>query len=665
MAGMIPRHFIDDLLERVDIVEVIDRRVSLKKTGRNFSACCPFHDEKTPSFSVNPDKQFFYCFGCGAGGNSISFLMDYDNLDFPAAVESLATLAGVEVPRETTHGESPGQRARQQQQAQSLYAALDWTAKHYQRQLRQHPQRAQAVDYLKNRGLTGEIARDFGIGYAAPGWNNLTDQLKQEPQTRLSNKLLEDSGMLIKKDNGDYYDRFRERIIFPIRDNRGRVIAFGGRVLNDEKPKYLNSPETDVFHKQRELYGLYEARKANRQLDYLLLVEGYMDVVSLFQHGITHAVATLGTASSTFHLEKIFRHCSRLVVCFDADEAGKKAAHRLLETALPSMKDGREILFLFLPEGEDPDTYVRNKGKAAFEEQVDHAQPLESLLFEIAAQGIQLNSDAGKAKLAQAALPLLQQLPNGVFKELLIAKLAQQTGAELDTLKQQAQQLQSKRGSNSDYSGNSNNNNNNSNNDTQQPTARSSSDRATAMSSDSASSFQQPSSANQTSAQNQPQAGQRGIAQLGIEKTPIIWAIAILIHYPQLGKALTLSERIRELAQPGDQLNEAKLLVTLIEYLHRQQGEIKTHVLLGYWHGTPEALALNHCANHHQPPPDEAIAEQELADVMDSIEQASQAAEREALIQQWRTNPPNTITDEDRAKLAALSARPANRHPIK
>lgn len=639
MAGMIPRHFIDDLLERVDIVEVIDRRVTLKKSGRNYSACCPFHDEKTPSFSVNPDKQFFYCFGCGAGGNSISFIMDYDNLDFPEAVESLATLAGIEVPREEPRSDYSAQRAQQQkQQVQSLYGALEWTTRHFQRQLRQHPQRKQAVDYLKQRGLTGEIARDFGIGYAPPGWSHLLDQLAKDNQPGLSSQQLEAGGMLIKKDNGDYYDRFRERIMFPIRDNRGRVIAFGGRVLNDDKPKYLNSPETDVFHKQKELYGLYEARKANRQLDYLLLVEGYMDVVSLFQHGITQCVATLGTASSIYHLEKIFRHTARLVVCFDADEAGKKAAHRLLETALPTMKDGREIHFLFLPEGEDPDTFVRDKGKPAFEAMIAQAQPLEALLFDIAETGVQLSTGAGKAKFAQTALPMIEQLPSGVFKELILSQLSEMTGAELATLKQQATQFKRRDNTRHASSAPTPNPGNQSQGQTR-------------------SNGNTPSQPNQQNAAPAKAINRPEEFKLGIEKTPMIWAIALLLHFPDLAREITLSASVKELAGNDEQLNEAKLLITLVDHIVAQPEGIKTHALLGYWHGTAEAVALNHCANHHDPPNEETIARLELSDVLANIDQSAKDAERRQLVEQWRTSPPETITDEVRAKLAALNSR--------
>lgn len=422
MAGRIPQAFIDDLLERVDIVEVIDRRVQLRKTGRNYSALCPFHDEKTPSFSVNPDKQFYYCFGCGAGGNAIGFLMDYERVDFPQAVETLATLAGVEVPREN-QGEAPA--ARQQQQ-RDLYTVLAAAAKYFQEQLRHHPQAGRAVDYLKKRGVSGTIARDFGIGYAPPGWDNLLKALGSDARDR---QLLLDGGLLVaKEEDGKCYDRFRDRIMFPILDSRGRVIAFGGRVLTDEKPKYLNSPETAVFHKGRELYGLYQARRAQRQLSRLIVVEGYMDVVSLAQFGIPYAVATLGTSTSTEHLQKVFRHCPEVVFCFDGDQAGRAAARRALEAALPVMEDGRQARFLFLPEGEDPDSLVRAQGTAAFERLLGTAQPLADYLFNAAAEGLDTQSLEGRARLSKLAAPLIGKLPSGVFQELMLDALAERTG---------------------------------------------------------------------------------------------------------------------------------------------------------------------------------------------------------------------------------------------
>jgi DNA primase len=437
MAGRIPQAFIDDLLERVDIVEVIDRRVPLKKSGRNYSARCPFHDEKTPSFSVSPDKQFFYCFGCGAGGNAIGFVMDYDRVDFPQAVENLAHLAGLEVPRER-QADEPAARQQQQQQ-RDLYQILDAAARFFREQLRNHPQAARAVDYLKRRGVTGTMARDFGIGYAPPGWDNL---LRALGTTEHDRKLLLDSGMLVvKEEENKTYDRFRDRVMFPILDSRGRVIAFGGRVLNDEKPKYLNSPETPVFHKGRELYGLYQARKALRQLQRLIVVEGYMDVVALAQFGIPYAVATLGTATSTEHLQKVFRHCPEVIFCFDGDNAGLQAARRALEAALPVMEDGRQARFLFLPKGEDPDSLIRARGTAAFEQLLTTAQPLGDYLFASIGEGIDLNSLEGRARLSKLATPLLGRLPEGVFKQLMLDMLASHTGIssqKLETLLQDA-----------------------------------------------------------------------------------------------------------------------------------------------------------------------------------------------------------------------------------
>ncbi|MCB1848273.1 MAG: DNA primase, partial [Halieaceae bacterium] len=314
MAGRIPQAFLDDLLDRVDIVEVIDRRVKLRKSGKNYTARCPFHEEKTPSFSVNPDKQFYYCFGCGAGGNALGFLMDYENLDFPRAVESLASSAGMEVPREPSSTPHDPER---EQGNKALYALMEDVARYYRGQLRTHPQAQRAVAYLKGRGLTGQIAREFDLGFAPPGWDKLMKALGTGPEQVT---LLKDSGMLVENEQGRLYDRFRDRVVFPIRDQRGRVVAFGGRVLGDDKPKYLNSPETSIFHKGRELYGLYQARQANRKLERLLVVEGYMDVIALAQHGISYATATLGTATSRTHLERIYRLCPEVVFCFDGDE---------------------------------------------------------------------------------------------------------------------------------------------------------------------------------------------------------------------------------------------------------------------------------------------------------------------------------------------------------
>ncbi|MGH1374348.1 MAG: DNA primase [Cellvibrionaceae bacterium] len=426
MAGLIPQSFIDDLLDRIDIVDVVDPRVKLKKTGKNYSACCPFHDEKTPSFTVSPDKQFYYCFGCGASGSALSFILEHDRLNFPDAVEELAKMAGVEVPREAKN-DSPKHKERK-----SLYQLLEKTDQHFRQQLRQSPAKQHAVNYLQLRGLSGEIARDFGIGYAPPGWDNLLKALGADSESK---HLLNEGGMLIERpEDGRCYDRFRNRIMFPIRDVRGRVIGFGGRVLGDDKPKYLNSPETPVFHKGRELYGLYEARQAYRQLPRLLVVEGYMDVVALAQFGIRYGVATLGTACGEDHLNLAFKYTQEVVFCFDGDEAGRKAARRALENSLGAMLDGRQVKFLFLPDGEDPDTLVRQVGTDKFTRMIEMAVPLEDFLFDSVADGIDIQSMEGRARLSKRAAPLLHKLPAGVFRELMFANLAQRTGLPIDTL---------------------------------------------------------------------------------------------------------------------------------------------------------------------------------------------------------------------------------------
>ncbi len=424
----LPQAFLDDLLDRLDIVDVIDRRVKLKKAGKNYSACCPFHDEKTPSFSVNPERQFYYCFGCGAGGNAIGFVMDYERLDFREAVEGLAQNVGLEVPKDDPRGG----REPPKDQNKPLYEALERASKFYEHALRQHPERHKVVNYLKGRGLTGEIARDFRIGFAPAGWDNL---MQTNGGDDASQDLLMRSGMLVKNDKGRTYDRFRERVMFPIQDQRGRVIAFGGRVLGDDKPKYLNSPETPVFQKSRELYGLWQARKHPRRLERIVVVEGYMDVIALAQHGIPYAVATLGTSTSETHLERLFRIVPEVVFCFDGDDAGRKAAFRGLEATLPAMQDGRQAKFLFLPEGEDPDTLVRAKGKAFLENLFDHADPLETFLFKHLEDGLDLESMDGRARFSKLSAPHLHRLPEGVFKTLMYQALAEKTGIDVDSLK--------------------------------------------------------------------------------------------------------------------------------------------------------------------------------------------------------------------------------------
>ena len=428
MAGLIPQSFIDELLDRVDLVEVVDQRVKLKRAGKNYGACCPFHEEKTPSFTVSPDKQFYYCFGCGASGNAVGFLMDYERLSFPEAVEQLSHLQGLEVPKEE---QSPAQQQKAQER-KSIYSLLEQADRYYRQQLRNHPKRQEAVNYLKNRGLDGRIAQDYGLGFAPPGWDNLLRELGSAEQER---RLLSEGGMLISQpEQSKRYDRFRHRIMFPIRDLRGRTIGFGGRVLGDGKPKYLNSPETPIFHKGRELYGLYEARQACRELPRLLVVEGYMDVVALAQFGLRYGVATLGTACGPDHLELAFKHTREVVFCFDGDKAGRTAADRALAAALPMMEDGRQVKFLFLPEGEDPDSLVRQVGAEKFTHMVDMAVPLEDFLFDTLSSDLNPRSLGGRALLSKRAAPLLNQLPRGVFRELMFDRSAQRTGLNRDTL---------------------------------------------------------------------------------------------------------------------------------------------------------------------------------------------------------------------------------------
>lgn len=419
MAGRIPQQFIQELLSRVDIVDIVGERVQLKKAGQNHMACCPFHNEKTPSFSVSSSKQFYHCFGCQAHGSAINFLMEYDRLDFVEAVKQLAARAGVEIPRD-------GSNTAPSQDYQPLYSLLEAAAKYYAAQLRD-PGAAAAVDYLKARGLTGAIAQEYGIGYAPAGWDHLLQHFGGDAGMR--QQLLQ-AGLVIEKEGGGVYDRFRNRVMFPIRDARGRAIGFGGRVLTNETPKYLNSPETPVFHKGRELYGLFEARKRVRDLPQILVVEGYMDVVGLAQFGIGNAVATLGTATTREHIERLFRTTGDVVFCFDGDNAGRKAAWRALETALPLMTGQHHVRFMFLPEGEDPDSLVREEGQEQFAQRTVTAIPLSTYLFEHLINGADLSSIDGRARLIEQARPLVSKIPAGVYRQMTVTRLAEITHME-------------------------------------------------------------------------------------------------------------------------------------------------------------------------------------------------------------------------------------------
>ena len=425
MANHIPREFIQQLLSRIELVDLIDARVPLrKKSANNYFACCPFHTEKSASFSVSQNKQFYYCFGCGAHGNAIDFLMQYDRLEFPEAIETLAKQAGVEVPREA-------RTTQRSTNSAPLYESLEKAAVFYQQQLKQTPR---AIDYLKKRGLSGKIAKEFGLGFAPPGWDAL---LQSQGKTAESKQQLLETGMLIKKEEGGYYDRFRERIMFPIRDRRGRIIGFGGRILDQGEPKYLNSPETTIFQKGHELYGLYHAQQLNRELPRVLIVEGYMDVIGLFQHGITYAVATLGTATSASHLQRLSRHTTEMVFCFDGDQAGRTAAWRALLVALPIMQDDMQIRFMFLPDGEDPDSLIRKEGQHVFEKRIQDASTLSHFFFQSLAIQSDLTTMDGRARFINLANEHIHQMPKGILQEMMLDELAKRARIDAAQLKPQ------------------------------------------------------------------------------------------------------------------------------------------------------------------------------------------------------------------------------------
>ncbi|MCX2979215.1 DNA primase [Candidatus Marimicrobium litorale] len=613
MPGRIPQSFLDDLLDRVDIVEVIDRRVKLKKSGKNYSARCPFHEERSPSFSVNPDKQFYYCFGCGAGGNALTFLMEYDNLEFPQAVDNLANSAGMEVPREPSRdGRDTGQR---EDSNKPLYALMEKVSLFYQAQLRQHSDAPRAVEYLKGRGLSGQVARDFNLGFAPPGWDSLHPALGGGEELQA---LLIKAGMLVQNESGRVYDRFRDRVAFPIRDRRGRVIAFGGRVLGDDKPKYLNSPETPIFQKGRELYGLYEARQTNRQLDRILVVEGYMDVIALAQHGITYATATLGTATSQIHLERIYRLCPEVVFCFDGDTAGRRAALRALEAALPSMEDGRQARFLFLPEGQDPDDAVRSGGREAFEQLMAEAVPLEDFLFESTSRNLDLNSLEGRARMSKQALPYIRQLPEGVFRQLMYQSLAERTGLELTSLMQ-----------------------------LEVPPMNA--DIAQDNSVDGAESpppylDEVPLPEDEHSTETPPSFRHRPTPE-GYSSL-VQTAIALLLHQPTMARLISPAQL------EGLDFEGSQLLLDLLQLLQRRP-ESSTAMLLGHWYGTPEGNLLNRLAGQERLIPATGI-EQEFADTLLALTHLPGQNKLAAQVDKLKVTNYADVSDTEKQRLKEL-----------
>lgn len=627
MIGTIPRRFIDDLLDRVDIVEIIDHRVKLKKAGKNYTACCPFHDEKTPSFSVSPDKQFYYCFGCGATGNAIGFLMDYERTSFPETVENLAKTVGIDVPREAAGGLKQRDRERARQKARnSLYALMEEANDYYQRQLREHPEKQRPVDYLKRRGFTGQVAKEYNIGFAPSGWENIASALATSNERQ--SQLLE-AGMLVHNEENDrFYDRFRDRIMFPIRDLRGRIVAFGGRVLGNQKPKYLNSPETSIFSKGRELYGLYEARQTHNQLPRLLIVEGYMDVVALAQFGIQYAVATLGTTCSEEHLKQSFRFTNEVVFCFDGDEAGRQAARRAMENALPIMEDGRQIKFLYLPEGEDPDTLIRQVGAEKFTYLIEGATPLESFLFEELGRGINLQTIEGRARLCKLSAPLLDRLPRGVYRELMFQQLANRSELSMDAVMNLLQELPSQTApteTNQDYT--------NAGHLSSQKAAS-----KTRLSSD------YHSQKVSTHAKNRKELS---AAEL---------ALCLLLFQPKLAQSFQDLESLRH--QKDENI---MLLVEIMELLH-QRPEYTSGQILGHWQGAygpqkseylQQILAkgvlfqnmnvLSSGREQHN-----FDTQQEFLDALAHLRKHQQAVEYQSIIQRLNAKPLDTWTEAEK-----------------
>jgi len=609
--GRIPESFIDDVLLRTDIIDLIDSRVKLKKAGKNYSACCPFHREKTPSFTVSREKQFYYCFGCGASGNAVSFLMDYERKSFLDALNELSGRVGLEVP----DTRDPDATPRESQQP--LYDQLEGAAKYFEQQLRTHREREKAVGYFKKRGLTGTIAKHYRLGYAPPGWDNLLTALGSSEDAK---KNLLATGLVVRNEQSNrIYDAMRDRVIFPIRDFRGRVIAFGGRVLTDEKPKYLNSPESPVFHKGQELYGLYEARMAPGKLERVIVVEGYMDVVALAQYGITNAVATLGTATSTTHVERLFRLVPEICFCFDGDAAGRKAAWRALESALPAIQDGKGASFLFLPTDEDPDSLVRKEGTARFLDRVQNeAEPLSDFMFRHLGEGLNTESQEGRSRLAMLAKPLVATLPDGLYREMLLNRLAEFTRLELATLRAavlDTPPLPIARSNSASVA----------------PDAPDTTGRTTGSERPRFEPRQRPARTG-----NSPRAQTLSLPER---------AVRLLLQDPSQA-SLTSSAELVDLRQPP-----GSLLVELVRLLESRPG-ISTPALLGAWHGTELGGQLTTLAASEFLTPHTGL-DRELRDVLSGLKLAAMEAELQEC---------NDLETIRRLKLAIESLKRAPTH---
>ena len=599
----IPDTFLQELLARADVVEIVGRYVQLKKTGANFSGLCPFHSEKSPSFTVSPTKQFYHCFGCGAHGTSLGFLMNYDRLSFPEAIEELASRAGVEIPRDTRPDDG---RNREDADLAALMARV---AAHWAQQL---PGNRRAAEYIARRGLSPETLQKFSIGYAAQSWNDVLQRFGAQARDR---QALLAAGLVIERDaaagpGGDkLYDRFRDRIMFPIRDARGRVIAFGGRIIDQGEPKYLNSPETSLFHKGRELYGLYEVRQSRQTLRRLMVVEGYMDVVRLHQAGIEYAVATLGTATTPEHLKRAFRLVNEIVFAFDGDRAGRAAAWRALNNALPEVREGRQLRFLFLPEGHDPDTLVGAEGKQAFEQRLEGALPLsEYLVQEITAQADLAHAD-GRARFAEIARPLVARIPEGVYRELLIERLAEAIRLPSNRLKELWAAA-----------------------NTAAPARRDESAR------------ESPRSA--------PRAGQSA-GRGGLMRQ----AVLTLVHHPRIATELAAAdlETLAELDEPG-----ADILRALIEDLRRTPCT-STGQLLERWRDRPEAERLNRLAAIETLIADAAAALREFRNALSRMQAEQWKRRLDLLLEKEKAE--GLAADERQELQRLIAGPPARRNP--
>ena len=584
MAGLIPQNFIDDLIARVDIVEIMGSRIQIKKAGKEFKAVCPFHDDSNPSLTISPSKGFYHCFSCGAHGTAVGFLMNYEHLSFIEAIESLASSLGVEIPYE--------QNQQPIKKNNNLYDLLAEIQAHYQLLLKKN---SGAIEYLKNRGITGDVAKRFNVGFAPPGWRNILD--KYGTSKNGISELLK-LGLIIQKDNNNYYDRFRERIMFPIRDNRGRYIGFGGRILNQEQPKYLNSPETPLFHKGRELYGLYECQQALRNIQKIVVVEGYMDVISLAQHGIDYAVASMGTATTDDHFNRLFRLTDYIYFCFDGDQAGLDAAWRALKNALPHVREGRQIKFVFLPEKDDPDTYVKKNSATAFEKELDDGLDLSDFLIEKLAKDIDMKSIDGRARLAEKTKPLINQIPEGIFKELILEKLSEAIG--LSTAKLNKLLV------NQDY-----------------------------------------------------QLARNGRSRI-ISKLPkkklkggpsvIKKAITLILNYPSIANDIT-HEKIGKNAKPGVEI--LKKLVTTIQ----EKPQITTAGLIELWRDDPEGKFLGQLAISELPENEDFNAKDELQDCLHQIMRDNHKARITHLINKQSNNE---LASDEKKELKDLINKKTN-----